>query len=121
MFKWIDYEQNSALFIDGIGTNVAVLRHKDFQLFDNATGQKIKIKSSCLDEAKVDSENFLKEYWKNVKKELEKNLTALEKCNKDCLSCANSTSEPCDNGDILHCMEQNGKIVEENGYCDKWN
>ena len=47
MFKWIDYEQNSALFIDGIGTNVAVLRHKDFQLSDNATGQKTKMKSSC--------------------------------------------------------------------------
>ena len=59
--------------------------------------------------------------WKNVNKELERNLTAIEKCNRDCLSCTNSTSEPCDNGDILHCMEQNGKIVEENGYCDKWN
>ena len=121
MFKWIDYEQNSALFIDGIGTNVAVLRHKDFQLSDNATGQKTKMKSSCLDEAKVDAENFLKEFWKNVNKELERNLTAIEKYNRDCLSCANSASEPCDNGDILHCMEQNGKIVEENGYCDKWN
>ena len=45
MFKWVDYEQNSALFLEGIGTNIAILRHKDFQLHDNATGQNIKIKS----------------------------------------------------------------------------
>lgn len=77
MFKWIDYESNSALFIDGVGTNVAVLRHKDFQLHDNATGQNIKIKSSCLDEAKKDSENFLKEYWINIKKEVDRNLELL--------------------------------------------
>lgn len=25
-----------------------------------------------------------------------------KECGKDCLFCANSTSEPCDNGDILH-------------------
>lgn len=30
MFKWVDYEQNSALFLEGIGTNIAILRHKDF-------------------------------------------------------------------------------------------
>lgn len=40
---------------------------------------------------------------------------------RDCLSCSNSFTEPCDNGDILHCMEQDGKVVEENGYCNKWN
>ena len=42
---------------------------------------------------------------------------------KNCLSCSNSFSEPSDNtdGDILHCMEQNGKIVEENGCCSRWN
>lgn len=40
---------------------------------------------------------------------------------RDCLSCSNSCSEPCDNGDILHCMEQDGKVVEESGYCDNWN
>lgn len=70
MFKWVDYEQNSALFIEGINVNVAVLRHKDFQLHDNTTGKNIKMKSSCLDEAKVDAINFLLEYWKNVYKEL---------------------------------------------------
>lgn len=37
---------------------------------------------------------------------------------KDCLSCSNSHS---DERDILHCMECNGQIVEENGYCDEWN
>ncbi len=23
--------------------------------------------------------------------------------------------------DILHCMECNGEVVEEDGYCEKWN
>lgn len=78
MFKWVDYEQNSALFLEGIGTNIAILRHKDFQLHDNATGQNIKIKSSCLDEAKIDSIDFLKEYWKNVYKDLGNIITNME-------------------------------------------
>ena len=77
MFKWVDYEQNSALFLEGIGTNIAILRHKDFQLHDNATGQNIKIKSS-LDEAKIDSIDFLKEYWKNVYKDLGNIITSME-------------------------------------------
>ena len=37
-------------------------------------------------------------------------------CPKDCLSCANSFSEPAKNEnepDILHCVEKNGKIVEQ--------
>lgn len=72
MFKWIDYEQNSALFIEGINTNVAILRYKDFQLTDAATGNKFKMKSSCIDEAKVDAENFLKEYWGRVQKDINK-------------------------------------------------
>lgn len=78
MFKWVDYEQNSALFLEGIGTNIAILRHKDFRLHDNATGQNIKIKSSCLDEAKIDSIDFLKEYWKNVYKDLGNIITNME-------------------------------------------
>ena len=32
MFKWIDYEKKSILFIDGISTDIAILRHRDFQL-----------------------------------------------------------------------------------------
>lgn len=40
---------------------------------------------------------------------------------KDCLSCSNSFSEPCDDGDILHCMKQDGVVVEEDGYCVGWN
>lgn len=72
MFKWIDYEENSSLFIDGIGTSVAVLRHKDFRLIDCATGNTFKMKSSNIDEAKVDAENFLKEYWKKAQKEVNK-------------------------------------------------
>ena len=79
MFRWVDYEQNSALFINGIDINVAILRHKDFQLHDNATGQNFKMKSSCLDEAKLDVENFLKEYWKNIHRDISRNLEALSK------------------------------------------
>ena len=33
----------------------------------------------------------------------------------------NSFSEPCENDDILHCMEHDGKIVNENDWCDKWH
>lgn len=40
---------------------------------------------------------------------------------RDCLSCSNSHSEPQEQGDVLHCMEQNGRIVKENGFCNKWN
>lgn len=79
MFKWKDYEENSALFIDGITENVAILNQKTFQLTDAATGYKQKIKSSCLDEAKVDAENFLKLYWNNVKRNIDKQLEMLSK------------------------------------------
>ncbi len=77
MIKWVDYKQNSALFIQGIDTNVAILRHKDFRLHDNITGQNIKMKSSCLDEAKVDATNFLKEYWKSIYKDLGNIITKI--------------------------------------------
>ena len=66
MFEWKDYEENSALFVKGVSGNVAILRHKDFLLKDNETGKTFKIKSSCLDEAKIDSENMIKAYWKHV-------------------------------------------------------
>ena len=72
MFRWKDYEENACLFIKGIDTNVAVLRYKDFQLTDATTGNKFKMKSSCIEEAKVDAENFLKEYWKRVQKDINK-------------------------------------------------
>ena len=47
-------------------------------------------------------------------------------CPKNCLSCANSFSEPAqetqENGsDILHCMERGGEIVQEDGYCADYN
>ena len=56
MFRWKDYEENTCLFIEGIETNVAVLRYKDFQLTDATTGNKFKMKSSCIAEAKIDAE-----------------------------------------------------------------
>jgi hypothetical protein len=66
MFTWKDYEENSALFVNGVSENVAILRHKDFRLTDNETGKVFTIKSSNLDEAKVDAENMIKAYWKRV-------------------------------------------------------
>ena len=77
MFKWKDYEENCALFIEGINENVAVLRYKDFQLTDAATGLKVKMKSSNIDEAKVDAENYLKALWERVEKSYKRNLDML--------------------------------------------
>ena len=42
-------------------------------------------------------------------------------CPKDCLSCANSFSEPAKNEnepDILHCVEKNGIIVKDTDCCE---
>ena len=78
MFKWKDYEENAALFIDGINENVAILRYKDLQLTDSSTGLKVKMKSSNIDEAKVDDENFLKELWFRVERNYKRNLDALK-------------------------------------------
>lgn len=77
MFKWKEYGENSALFIEGISENVAVLRHKDFQLTDAATRLKVKMKSSNIDEAKIDAENFLKKFWNRVENSYKRNLDAL--------------------------------------------
>lgn len=76
MFRWIDYEQNSALFVEGMNTSVALLRHKDFQLHESVTGCKFKMKSYCLVEAKMEAEDFLQNYWKNIYEKLEKILAA---------------------------------------------
>ena len=43
---------------------------------------------------------------------------------KDCLSCANSFSEALNDpnkSDVLHCMEQGGKVVKEDDCCEKYN
>lgn len=40
---------------------------------------------------------------------------------RNCLSCSNSFSEGNSAGDILHCMEQNGRVVDYDFYCDNWN
>ena len=72
MFRWKDYEKNACLFIDGIDTNVAVLRYRDFQLTDVSTGNKFKMGSFNIDEAKIDAENFLKDYWGRVQKDINK-------------------------------------------------
>lgn len=44
-----------------------------------------------------------------------------DKYTKDCLSCSNSFSEPCEDGDILHCMENDGEVVGETDWCAMWN
>lgn len=78
MYKWKDYSENSALFIDDISTNVAILRHKDFQLHDAATGTKIKIKADGLNNAKEESVKYLKEYWNNIKRDIDRQLMAIQ-------------------------------------------
>lgn len=70
MFKWIDYEQNSALFIEGINTSVALLTHKNFGLKDSITDSRVKIIASNLDEAKIHAEMHLEKHWKDVYKNL---------------------------------------------------
>lgn len=77
MFKWKDYDEISILFIDGIRENVAFMNHKDFQLTDFATGLKVKMKSSNIDEAKIDAEDYLKELWDRVERSYKRNLDAL--------------------------------------------
>ena len=77
MLKWKDYEENTVLFIEGISENVAILRYKDLQLTDATTGLKMKMKSSNIDEAKADAENFLKEFWSRVENSYKRNLDAL--------------------------------------------
>lgn len=78
MFRWEDYGKITMLFIDGISENVAILRYKDFQLTDSATGLKVKMKSSNIDEAKVDAENYLKEMWSRVERNYKRSLDALK-------------------------------------------
>lgn len=53
-------------------------------------------------------------------KKIPSNKSKEHQC-KVCLSCANSFSEECPDGDILHCMLYNGKIVKEDGCCKAWN
>lgn len=77
MFRWKDYGEITMLFIDGISENVAILRYKDFQLTDSVTGLKVKMKSSNINEAKVDAENYLKEMWYRVERNYKRNLDAL--------------------------------------------
>lgn len=78
MFTWKDYGEASALFIDGIGRNVALLRYKDFQLTDSSTGLKVKMKSSNIEEAKIDAQNYLIKFWKRTRDDFNKNLEALK-------------------------------------------
>lgn len=79
MFKWKEYDGNSALFIDGINTNVAILRHKDHQLTDSITGTKKKINAISIDDAKKASEKFLVDYWKKVKSEIDSVLDVINR------------------------------------------
>lgn len=45
-------------------------------------------------------------------------------CQKNCLNCANSFSEPSfdeNKPDVLHCMEHDGKVVDADDYCEDYN
>ena len=79
MFRWKDYEENTCLFIDGINTNVAVLRYKDHQLTDSITGIKKKINAISIDDAKKASEKILLEYWKKVKSDIDNVMDVISK------------------------------------------
>jgi len=55
----------------------------------------------------------------NIKR---KEINYIYECLKDCLSCANSFSEPSDNGnDILYCIVHDEEIVEETYCCEDYN
>lgn len=55
-------------------------------------------------------------------KTTQKHLAAYLSANpRDCLSCSHSHSEEAPDGDILHCMEQNGKVVPCSHCCKDWN
>lgn len=51
-------------------------------------------------------------------KGVEQNIMNNNEKHKDCLSYSNSYS---DEYDILHCIEHNGQVVEEDKYCEEWN
>lgn len=38
----------------------------------------------------------------------------------NCLTCKHSFSEDNPDGDMLHCMIANGKVVEDDEFCVKW-
>lgn len=40
---------------------------------------------------------------------------------KNCLTCKHSFSEEKLDGDVLHCMLYDGKVVDETNYCADWN
>lgn len=59
-----------------------------------------------------------------LKKVFDKGGNDMNDCHKDCLSCANSFSEPSQDeneSDILHCMEKDGQVVDENDCCELYN
>lgn len=56
------------------------------------------------------------------RKYLESKEEEIMECEKDCLSCGHSFSEPKEDGnDVLHCMISDGKEVPDDGFCDDWN
>ena len=71
-FKWIDYTEVSHMFIKGLNYSVANLRKKSFRLTIHATNYKHIIKASSLEEAKIESEKFIKVYCKNVYNDVKK-------------------------------------------------
>ena len=77
MFTWIDYDETSALFIEGINTSVALLKHKDFQIMDFTTGFKVKLKADGIAEEKLKAEDYLRNLWKRVRKDIDHNLQML--------------------------------------------
>lgn len=78
---------------------------KDCEYFKDDCGFASVNKQLCLDENFVACGQFKK-----------------SSVIRDCLTCSNSFSEEGNSTrDILHCMEQNGRVVDDDFYCDNWN
>jgi len=78
MFKWKDYGENSNCFIDGIEISVASIKHKGMELKETLTGNKSKLKSELLEDAKIEAEKILIKYWQKVNKETTKILNLVK-------------------------------------------
>lgn len=70
-----------------------------------------------------DLDNLNKTFFTN-RKEAEQfcvNKSAINRCPKDCLSCANSFSDDVGETHVLRCVLKDDKIVDENFCCEDYN
>lgn len=70
MFRWKDYGLYSRCFIDGIDISIASIKIKNMELTETLTGNKTKLKTDELNEAKESAEEILLKFWKTCYKEM---------------------------------------------------